>query len=131
MRYLYNMGSNTNKGNDMTGSWKILGINDDTHTCELCGKTNLKKVVVLENSETFEEKRVGCDCAGYLICGRKNRKNTAIATARASIISLARKWLAAGRSPACVVQGVGRQGYPCDCKNGVIRIGDFAEIKIN
>ena len=31
---------------------KILGINDDVTTCECCGRTGLKKTVVIETSET-------------------------------------------------------------------------------
>jgi len=38
----------------MTANWKVLGVNNDQTTCDLCGKSNLRKVVVLENVETGE-----------------------------------------------------------------------------
>jgi hypothetical protein len=40
---------------------KVLGTTDETSTCECCGKTNLKRVVVL-NIEG-DVVRYGCDCA--------------------------------------------------------------------
>lgn len=40
---------------------RVLGTTDETSTCECCGKTNLKKVVVLEIEG--EIVRYGCDCA--------------------------------------------------------------------
>jgi hypothetical protein len=41
---------------------RVLGTTDETSICECCGKTNLKKVVVLEIEG--EIVRYGCDCAG-------------------------------------------------------------------
>lgn len=40
---------------------RVLGTTDETSICECCGKTNLKKVVVLEIEG--EIVRYGCDCA--------------------------------------------------------------------
>lgn len=40
---------------------KILGINNEQTTCDCCGRTNLKKTVVLTNGET--EVRYGTECA--------------------------------------------------------------------
>lgn len=43
--------------------FKVLGVNDDRDTCECCGKSNLKKVVWVENTETSEVKHFGVNCA--------------------------------------------------------------------
>jgi len=46
--------------------WKILGINDDQSTCDLCGKSELKRVVWLENTETQEVMALGTTCAAKM-----------------------------------------------------------------
>jgi hypothetical protein len=40
---------------------KVAGVTEDVTTCECCGKSNLKKTVVLDNGEAF--KFYGSDCA--------------------------------------------------------------------
>ncbi len=40
---------------------KVLGINDEVTTCDCCGKTNLKKTVVL--ARETDEVRYGVSCA--------------------------------------------------------------------
>lgn len=40
---------------------RIIGISDEVTTCECCGRTNLKKTVVLTDGEG--EKRYGSECA--------------------------------------------------------------------
>lgn len=52
-------------------SYKILGINDEQTCCDLCGKNNLKKTVILENEHGTI--RVGVDCAELLL--KKSGKN--------------------------------------------------------
>lgn len=44
-------------------AYKVLGTTDETHICEHCGKSNLKKVVVLEHTETGNVVRYGVTCA--------------------------------------------------------------------
>jgi hypothetical protein len=39
---------------------KILGINDDVTTCECCGKSNLKKTVVLNITDAIVHYGVNC-----------------------------------------------------------------------
>src|SRR5262245_862665 len=42
-------------------AYRILGITDETTICECCGRTNLKKTVVItDGAETF---RFGSECA--------------------------------------------------------------------
>jgi len=45
--------------------WQILGISDEVETCERCGKTNLKRTVVLTDGEG--ETYVGTECASRLM----------------------------------------------------------------
>lgn len=53
--------------------FKVYGVNDDTDTCEVCGKTNLKKVVWLMpldeegNELAATPMPVGVDCAGRML----------------------------------------------------------------
>lgn len=43
-------------------NFKILGINSDSDTCTICGKTGLKRVVCIE-TESGEVIYLGCECA--------------------------------------------------------------------
>ena len=44
-------------------AYKVLGVNDERDTCECCGKTGLKRVVWIENTETNDIKCFGTTCA--------------------------------------------------------------------
>ena len=46
--------------------WKVIGINDDQSTCDVCGKEELKRVVWLENCETQSVVATGTTCAAKL-----------------------------------------------------------------
>lgn len=46
--------------------YRILGINDDSDVCGVCGKQHLKRVVHLENIETQEVIIAGTTCASVL-----------------------------------------------------------------
>jgi len=50
-------------------NYKVIGVNDDTDFCECCGKTNLKKVVWIEDTETGDIKHFGTTCAQNPIKG--------------------------------------------------------------
>lgn len=43
-------------------AYKILAITDETHICECCGKSNLKRVVVMQK-ENGQIVRYGTTCA--------------------------------------------------------------------
>jgi hypothetical protein len=43
--------------------FKVLGVNDDQNFCECCGKTGLKRVVWVEDTETGDIKHFGTTCA--------------------------------------------------------------------
>jgi hypothetical protein len=53
-----------------TTMYKVLGTNDETTTCECCGRTDLKKTVVLSNGD--HEVRYGTECAARLLKVSKN-----------------------------------------------------------
>ena len=46
-----------------TNRFKVLGVNDDSDSCECCGKTNLKRVVWIEDTETGAVQHFGVVCA--------------------------------------------------------------------
>lgn len=66
---------------------KILGITDETTTCECCGKTNLKKVVVMQN-EAGNILRYGTDCAA-----RAQGKKSSLVKAEVETAELAQRLL--------------------------------------
>lgn len=59
---------------------KILGINDETNTCEHCGKTNLKRVVIIQ-LDSGEIVRYGVDCAARAL-GKRTGKDAKSAAKR-------------------------------------------------
>lgn len=46
-------------------AYRILGINDEMTTCECCGRSGLKKTVVLTDGE--REVRFGTECAARVM----------------------------------------------------------------
>jgi hypothetical protein len=107
---------------------KILGINDEVTTCECCGKTNLKKTVVL-GTETGEL-RYGTSCAARALLGNDKQSSQKIITTQASAVSLAQKWLKAGHTAEVVAKGIwNRFGYLTEAKGGMVLIGKFATVK--
>ena len=48
-------------------TFKLLGINDDESTCQVCGRSELKAVYWLENRETGEQIHVGRTCGPRLL----------------------------------------------------------------
>jgi hypothetical protein len=65
---------------------KVLGTTDETSICECCGKTNLKKVVVLDIEG--EVVRFGCDCAAKAL--RQQYRGKTIKSTPAAIWDKAR-----------------------------------------
>lgn len=49
--------------------FNVLGVNDDRDFCECCGRTNLKKVAWIEDSETGAIKHFGTICAAAPLKG--------------------------------------------------------------
>lgn len=65
-------------------AYRILGINDEVTTCECCGRSGLKKTVVLTNGE--QEVRYGTECAARAMQVGKREVESGVksATAEAS-----------------------------------------------
>jgi hypothetical protein len=107
--------------NKQKTTYIIKGINDETSTCERCGKTNLKKVVwvakVVDGVEG-DPIAVGTTCAARLLRGRdgkvtKGERDSALTLA--TMASLAIKWLAAGHTVDVVARAVyNRSGFAVD-----------------
>ena len=68
--------------------FQVKGVNDDRSECECCGKTGLKRVVWIENTETSEIKAFGTTCALSPVkgfdCTEEIKKEVARATRKAS-----------------------------------------------
>ena len=96
-----------------TTTFKIIGVTDDSCVCEKCGKTNLKKVVVLENMETGEIVRYGTDCASRAMGVKK-----ATVDMEFDLIAKINRWIAKGATINQVVEGLRNQGYGAEYKNG-------------
>lgn len=43
--------------------FQVIGISDEVLACDCCGKTNLKRTVVIQDNETSEVKYFGTTCA--------------------------------------------------------------------
>lgn len=98
--------------------FKVLGLSDDVTTCDCCGKTNLKKTVVLDNGEATVF--YGVDCAATVLRGTKKAKVEIEWIAR--WISIAHKWLAKGYTIEQVCKGMNDQAVPAEIKNGVLGV---------
>ena len=53
----------------MSKRYEVLSVNDDRDFCECCGKTGLKRVVYIRDSETGEVKHFGATCAASPVKG--------------------------------------------------------------
>jgi hypothetical protein len=73
--------------------FKILGCNDEQTTCDKCGKTNLKKTVVLD-SDQFGIVRYGVDCAALSLKGDKKASSKGSVDRQAKAIERTKRLLA-------------------------------------
>ena len=62
--------------------YKVLGISDEVTVCECCGRTNLKKTVVLSNGDG--EVRYGTECAARAMKIKKGDVEKAVRSAEKS-----------------------------------------------
>ena len=99
-------------------TFTIVAVSQDHDTCERCGKTNLKRVVVLESPDG-EFVRYGTTCAAYALLGSKLKSNALSPEVKA--VASAKKWLAKGYSPDIVAEGVwNHYGFPARVKDGAV-----------
>lgn len=47
----------------MSSRYQVIGVNDEKDFCQCCGKTNLRRVVWIQDNETQEIKHFGTTCA--------------------------------------------------------------------
>lgn len=108
-----------------TITFKIIGITDETTVCECCGKSNLKKVVVMENIDTGEIVRYGVDCAARAR-GNGNKFNTKEAKKAIDfeyeMRVMVKRWMDKGLSAENVVIALGNRGYGAELRNGAIKV---------
>lgn len=62
-------------------AYRILGSNDEVTTCECCGRSGLKKTVVLTDGE--REVRYGTECAARALKVSKREVESGVRTAAA------------------------------------------------
>lgn len=88
---------------------KFLGTSGDITTCELCGKSNLKKTVALEIDDQI--KHYGVDCAGAVLYGRKTASNTNAVRLKLPLLEYIEKVRATGGDVkrVCEMQGFWRE----------------------
>jgi hypothetical protein len=107
-------------------AYKMIAINDDTSTCECCGKSNLKRVVTIENVETGEVVRYGVDCAAKAMKIKK-----AEATYQADVLDTIKRWQGKGFTIQQIVVGLGNRGYGAELRaNGMLRLRGIGEIAL-
>lgn len=87
----------------------LKGVNDEADTCSACGRTNLRRVAWLvaldaDGNEDGEAVAYGTDCAGRILYGAKNAKNTALVQDRGARLDRVRAFLAAGHAPEKVAR---------------------------
>lgn len=104
---------------------KFLGITDEITGCDCCGKTNLKRTVVLDIDG--EVVHYGCDCASKALYGSK--KKAAVVLENATAVQVARNWIAKGYSLEVVARGIwNRFGYSVEVKSDGLHIGSFGVV---
>lgn len=101
---------------------KILGVNDEQTTCDCCGKTNLKKTVVIEK-EDGSIVRYGTACAANLFHGNKKQSTIKGIETIANAIEDVKKYIGKyGAIQTSIIIGK-KYGYGFSTKNG--KIMDF------
>lgn len=104
---------------------KIIAITDETSTCECCGKTNLKKVIVMQN-DNGDIVRYGTDCAA-----KAQRKSSGTVKREVEAVAYWQKWIAVyPAAPQKVAEGVWNKfGFLFEIKNGCVNFS-FGSFKI-
>jgi hypothetical protein len=98
-------------------TFKIIGVTDDTTVCEKCGKSNLKKVVVMENILTGEIVRYGTDCAGRAMGIKKS-----VVDMEFDLISMIHRWMDKGLTIEAVRTALSNRGYGNQVRNGKLEV---------
>lgn len=83
---------------------KILGINDEVTTCECCGRTNLKKTVVLGTEHG--EVRYGTACAAKALRQSERSVKAAATVAEQNRTRPVKYWFVRNETLSCWVGGM-------------------------
>jgi len=104
--------------------YKIMGITDEVTACDCCGKTNLKRTVVLDNGSGIVH--FGVDCAAKAMSRKSN-----VIREQADAMRIANNWLAKGYDAKTVASGVwNKLGFQAYVKNNRIIIQGVGEIEL-
>ncbi len=79
---------NNANANAAAPRFRVLGTTGDVTTCELCGKSELAKTVVLRNLATLELVHAGVDCAAAATARRASHVRAAAARANGAVFAV-------------------------------------------
>src|SRR4051812_24451406 len=96
---------------------RMIGTNDEYTSCDCCGRTNLKRTVILE-TEDGAEVRYGVDCAATAL--RRSGSNVSVKglNLRADALAWVRKMLPLHPADQVAATAYNRFGFPTEVKNG-------------
>jgi hypothetical protein len=104
-------------------TYKFCGTTDEITTCDCCGKSNLKKTVVLQN-ENGDYLYYGVDCAARTINNKTNGKAVLV---QAQAVDYAKTLIAKYGLNQKVANAVWNKfGFGTEIKNDHLKIGNFA-----
>lgn len=104
-------------------AYKLLGISDETDTCEVCGKRHLKRILVLEDKETNAVIRCGTDCGSRLLYDAKSgiRVKESVLNDEHKHLSIIKGWRDKGYDDDTIIKGIQNKiGYGVMKKDGKV-----------
>lgn len=96
--------------------YQVLSINDDQDFCQCCGKTGLKRVVFIRDTETDEVKHFGTTCAMAPVKGFGIDKEIKAAIRRAADYEKCLNSLAGyeyRKNGGTYIDAIDARGLPC------------------
>jgi ribosome-binding protein aMBF1 (putative translation factor) len=108
---------------------KIKGIVSADRPCELCGNTRVERLVVIEKDDGSMI-RVGSTCAGYMIHGKKSRKNGEAVNVKARAAQLAADLMDKHGTDSATLRKIARAvfnryGFATDVVDGRVELASF------
>lgn len=107
----------------------FIGVSD-SETCECCGKTNLKRTIVLK-SDDGDIVQYGVNCAAKALRKTGVKATSQVVASRADAVAYAQRLIAKNiyTLEQVAVATWNRFGFLTDVRNNTLRIGDFAEVR--
>ncbi len=102
---------------------KFLGISDEHTTCMACGKTNLKRTIVLDFDG--DVRHYGSDCAANAL-GSRSRK---VIDSRVEVLEYVQQWLGKVAAGKIAVDVRRLYGVTAVCRGGVLYLGAWGAVK--